>query len=85
MSTPKIEVVLVKLYRKSIIFHAGPHYIIFQPRWDPHNQWLVTEFRLTEDEIENIVQEWTEEWREPVEDDQLSAYIDPRREGPLGT
>ena len=79
LSMPRIEATMVQRYRNTIIFHLWPHYISIQQRQDPHHQWLVIEFKLTKEEIDNIVQEWKEEWRDIVVDYQWYAEIDPKR------
>ena len=63
----------VQRFRNNIMFYAGVHHIHLQPRQDPQNQWLATEFWITEEDIETISQDWPEEWRRPVADDQISA------------
>ena len=63
----------------------GSQCINLQRRQEPQNQWLVTEFRLAEEEIDNIITKWIDEWKEPVVDDQFSIKVDPRKEGTCGT
>ena len=85
VNIPRLEFVMVQRYRNIIIFHVGPHYINIKPWQDPHNQWLVTKFRLTKEEIDNIIREWPEEWKELVAYGQLYAKVDPRKEGTSGS
>ena len=51
---------------------------------DPENQWFATNFQLVEEDIETYFQDYHEEWRQPIADDQLSIEIDPEKDGTLG-
>ena len=51
----------------------------------PQNQWLVMEFEQTKEKIDNIVDEWLNEWKKPVIDNRFSTEVDPRKEGTYGT
>ena len=39
------------------------------------------EFHMTEEEIDDIVHEWLEEWTKPIVNDQLSVDIEIHQEG----
>ena len=58
---------------------VGPQAIFIQARADPKKQWLTTKCKLNDAELDGIVEEWPEQWKVPVGEDQLS---DPE-EGPL--
>ena len=45
---------------------------------------MSTQFHLSTEGIETSVQDWLEEWRQPIVDDQLSIEIDPEKDGTVG-
>ena len=61
----------VKWFQNIIRFLVGAHHIFLQPQKDPQNQWLAMHLQLIAEEIEAIIQDWPEEWRLPITEDQL--------------
>ena len=59
-----------------INFTAGAFHLYLQPRQDPQHPWLTTAFQLYEEELDLIVWDWPEEWKQHVTNDLLSIETD---------
>ena len=46
---------------------------------------LTTQFKLTKEDMDSIVQEWPEKWKPPIEYYQLSIEEETRQEGTYST
>ena len=53
-------------YQRIAQFSIGLHTIHVQAWHDPENRWLSTPYKLSDEELEAIVDDWTVTWREPV-------------------
>jgi hypothetical protein len=56
----------LKHTKKSYEFKAGPHHMYIQAKRDPDQQWLLTSYRLTKQDVSLIVNDWEAEWRKPM-------------------
>ena len=48
-------------YEWLIQFTIGPHYIYIQVRWDPNRHWLPLAYKVTTEEFDAIVKDWSAE------------------------
>ena len=62
---------IVQRFRQIIRFEIGPRHINMQPRQDEQHQSFPTKFIMTEEEVEEIVNDWPKEWCVLVLEDQL--------------
>ena len=64
-------------------FAIGSHAIHVQAQCDPCKQWLPTPYKLSDVELETIVDDWATSWRELVILEEVSmgpptdALVDP--------
>jgi hypothetical protein len=63
--TPCILPQVVEAYKEVAHFKAGHHHMYVQVKKDPDQQWLPTQYRLTEEEMGNIMDDWDDEWNIP--------------------
>ena len=54
----------------------GPHVIHIQARRDEENQWLTTQYKLTDEELDTIIHEWPTEWKLPISREELSDTVE---------
>ena len=50
----------------------GPNSIHIQARRDNDKQWLTTRYKLIDEEIDMLVDDWPAKWRIPVNNEELS-------------
>ena len=61
----------------------GPHSIHVQERHDPERQWFPTPYKLSDEELEVIIDDWPTPWRDPISLEEVSmsplldALVDP--------
>jgi len=65
--TPRLIENIIAKYNNIARFKVGMHYIYIHPIRDPERQWLVTSFKLTNEEVDQIIGEWEEAWKVPIE------------------
>ena len=59
-------------YQRLIQLTIGPHSIYIQARWDPDKKWLPLAYKVTNEELDALVQERLVEWRNPMSQEELS-------------
>ena len=67
-------------YQRIIRFAVNPHSIYIQARRDPDKQWLTMAYKITDAELEVIIQDWLVDWHEPVSAKDIS--LGPRVDAP---
>ena len=50
----------------------GPRAIFIHAYIDPEKQWLTMHYKLNNEELDDIVEEWPEQWKVPDSEDKLS-------------
>ena len=50
----------------------GPHVIRIQVRHDSEKKWLTTMYKLMDEELEEIIDDWPVEWKVSVSIEELS-------------
>ena len=50
-------------YRWITRFSMGPHAIHIQPRHDGEKKWLTNWYKLTDEEVDSIIDEWHVDWK----------------------
>ena len=59
---PRVPPYVVSKYQQNILqFAIRPHSIYIQARRDPDQQWLPLPYKVTTEELDAIVQEWSVE------------------------
>ena len=62
----------------------GPHAIHIQWCHDGEKQWLTIMYKLTDEEVEDIIDDWHIEWKLPFSIEDLSdTKVGPRLEIPV--
>ena len=54
---------MMSKFQQTVNFQIGLHYVFIQPRRDPQGPWLTTQYVLTEEDLENFISDWLEEWQ----------------------
>ena len=67
----RLDEATVQCFHQVVRFQIGVHHVNMQPHQDPQRQCLSMQFMITEEEVKEIVDEWTNEWRILVLEDQL--------------
>ena len=62
-------------YQRLIQFTIGPHSIYIQARWDLNKQWLPLAYKVTDEELDALIQEWPAEWCNLVSQEELSKEL----------
>ena len=62
-------------YRQVVRFTMGLHAIHVQTRRDPEKQWLATQYKLTNEEMDALVDECPATWRELVSAEEVSHVV----------
>ena len=60
-------------YQRIIQFSIKPHSIYIQARRDLNKQWLPIAYKITDEELEAIVQYWLDDWHEPMSTKEIYA------------
>ena len=66
-------------------FSIGPHTIQVQDRCDPKKQWFPMSYKVMDEEVDAVIDDWTTAWREPISANEVSigppddAPVDPVR------
>ena len=63
---PRLPNYAVAKYQWLIQFAIGPHSIYIQAWRDPEKQWIPMDYKVTDEELDAIVQEWPTKWCNPV-------------------
>jgi hypothetical protein len=61
--TPCIPPEVVEAYKAVTHFKAGHNHMYVQEKKDPYQQWIPTQYRLTEEEMGHIMVDWEDEWK----------------------
>lgn len=64
-SRPRITKDLTDMYKKQIHFMMDLHHICIKPRGIKTKDWYTGSYRMVQADIEEIIKEWPEEWRNP--------------------
>ena len=64
-SRPRITKDLTDMYKKQIHFMTDLHRIYIKPRGVKTKDWYTGSYRMVKVDIEEIIKEWLEEWRNP--------------------
>jgi hypothetical protein len=64
-STPCIPPQVVEEYKPIARFKAGCHHMYVQAR-DSNQEWLPTLYRLTEEDMGHIMEDWVDDWKIPT-------------------
>ena len=54
------------MYKKGIIFMADMHRIYIMPRGVKEKDWYTGAYRMEQQDVEEIIKEWPEEWKNPT-------------------
>lgn len=65
-SRPRITTELTNLYKKRIRFTENMHRIYIRPRGVKGQDWYTRAYQMEQQDIEEIIKEWLEEWRNPA-------------------
>lgn len=71
----RIEPHIVDLYKEIVWLKAVLHHIFLQARRDKDKQWLSLHYRLNKEEVGEIIQDWIEEWKQLVIEEDISPYV----------
>ena len=59
-------------YRRVMQFAMGWHIIHIHVRWDMDHQWLTMTYKLVDEELDAIIDDWTVSWKVLFHIDELS-------------
>ena len=80
IKVPHLPNTATSKYQRIIRFAVNPHSIYIQAHRDPDKQWLPMAYKITDAELEVIVQYWLVDWHEPVSAKDIS--LGPRLDAP---
>ena len=66
VKVPYLSQSVAAKYQRIIQFTIGPHSIYIQARQDPDKRWLPLAYKVTDEELDTIFQEWLAEWCNPL-------------------
>jgi hypothetical protein len=64
--TPCILPQVVEAYKEVVCFKEGHHHMYIQVKRDPTQEWLTMRYRVTEEEMGHIMEDWDAEWKIPM-------------------
>ena len=65
---PRITKELTNLYKKEIRFMVDMHRIYTKPRGIKEKDWYTRAYQMEQQDVQEIIKEWPEEWRNPTID-----------------
>jgi hypothetical protein len=57
---------LVEVYTLIAWFREDQHHIYVQEKKDPREEWVQTKYKIMEEDIHLIMQDWDPEWKIPA-------------------
>lgn len=67
VSRPRITKEITSMYNKQVCFTANLHRIYLKPHGVETNDWYTGSYRMSHQDIKEILKEWPEEWWNPID------------------
>jgi hypothetical protein len=68
-NAPHISPQLVEAYDPVMEFRADRHHMYIKSKKDPWEEWVQTKYKITEEDIQMVMQDWEPDWKIPAEGD----------------
>ena len=73
VKVPRLSEEATEKYQSIAQFTIGPHAIHLQVRHDPDKKWLSMCYKVSDTDLETMLNDWPVEWCEPVSTEELST------------
>lgn len=80
-SWARITKEITDMYKKQVCFIADLHRIYLKPRSVETKDWYTRSYRMSQMDIEEILKEWLEEWRNPTKSSSDSEDVTRKHAG----
>jgi hypothetical protein len=71
--TPQISPQLVETYKPIVWFMEDHHHMYIQAKKYLREEWVKKKYRITEEDIELIMQDWDTDWKVPSNEQEMET------------